>query len=184
MSTEYPGLPSLARNYWRDYIYSVVGLTSIVAFTGAFGGIIVLLIIPEAKWFFVLTAVSFIFHMAGLYVRDIWMENYEPSQIALSSASHILAVVILLGVVASTILLIGTAGGYTLHTLLDTPAIIAGAVAAYYPVLDIGFMRRGRPTPGAITFVMVMTVIDAVLNIHESVIDTLPLIGSRRKPQS
>lgn len=53
--------------------------------------------------------------------------------------------------------------------------IIAGALGAYNPVLDIVFMRRGRPTLGAIAFVIVMTVIDAVLNIHEPVIDTLPL---------
>lgn len=183
MNTEHPGLPTIARNYWRQYVYSVFGMTSLVVFTGAFGAVIILMFLPEAKWYFLLGAVSFVFHMAGLFIRDVRRDAWEPSQTTLSSASQILAIVILLGVVESTLLLIGTIGGYVINTVFELPVVIAALVAAYYPVLDIVLMRNDRYTPGALVFLIAILVIDAVINIHESVLSAIPLIGKPRRPQ-
>lgn len=184
MSTQYPGLPTVARNYWRMYFYAIFGMGSLVIFTGAIAAVIILVVLPSAKWYVAIAALSLIIHMAALFVRDIWIGAYEPSQTTFSSAVQIIAIVTMVGVVNASMLLIGTLGGYALETLLGLPAICALAIAAYYPILDIVLIRRGLYTPGAIIWLLVTTAISMVLDIHESVLEAVPLIGKRKRPQS
>lgn len=184
MSVEYSGLPSIARRYWNDYSYAVLAMATLILFTGAIGAVVILTFIPAAKWFFLIGSVSFVLHSAALFLRDVWTGEYEPSQTTFSSVTELLALVVILGTVFSTILLIGSAGSYLLAEVFAWPKIVGVALAAYYPVIEIILMRHYKYTPGSIVFVGAVLAVSAVVNIHQSIIDILPIIGNSHRPHS
>jgi hypothetical protein len=184
MSTEYPGLPSVARGFWYIYLLALAGGLTLLTFTAAIAAVVVLIFTPEAGWFLLIASVGYLLHSAVLLVNDIRTGEYEPSQASYSSAKEIMAVILLVGVYQSTVLLIGTGGAFLIESTLAWPAVVAVAVAAYYPVADLLLMRQGVKTPGAIAFLAVLIAVDAILNIHQSTVNVLPVIGKRRRPQS
>lgn len=184
MSTHYPGLPSVARHFWSQYLSAVIAMTTMLVFTGAAGAVALLYLAPSGIYFFLLGVVSLILHSAALFVKDVWKGEYEPNQTTFASATALLSVIVILGVFLSTILLIGTAGSLLISGLLDMPTIVAAGVAAYYPVADLSLMRREITTPGALVFLGVVVVINAVFDIHRSVVESLPVIRRARRPRT
>lgn len=184
MSTQYPGYPALARSYWRVFLKATVGLSMVLAFTGALAGLIVLVFLPETLWFFILAAASFVLHGAALFIRDVHRNEYEPDQTSFSSPVILLAMIVLIGVLVSTLLLIASAGAYAVYVLLGWPAIVAAGVAAYYPVVDLVLMRNGRWTPAHIVFICTLVILSTLLNVHSSLMRGLPVLGRQKRPQS
>jgi len=184
MSAEYPGLPTVARKYWRDYLISAGAWALVTAFTGAAGALIVLVLLPEALWLYVVAAVSLGLHYAALFVTDVWRGEHEPNQTTFSSPVMLLALVIVVGVMMSAVLLFATWLGYVAETFLGAPAILAFGLAAYYPVADVLVMRRGFYTLGAVAILATVVVIDTVINLRQATLETLPVVGKRRRPQS
>lgn len=183
-SVTYPGLPTVARQYWQAYANTVVAIGLVLLFTGAAGALAILTFLPAAKWYFAIAAAGLIVHAAALFIRDVARGEYDPSQTTFSTASQLLVVVVLVGVFQSTILFFGAVSGYLLATTLGWPVIVAAGAAAYYPVLDLVLMRREWYTPGALAFVAVTLAAATLFNIHQSVLDAIPLVGKRRRPQS
>lgn len=184
MSAEYPGLPRVARGYWHDYLVAFIGLGVFFLFTGAVGALVVLAFFSEAVWLYLLGALSFILHLAGFTVKDVWKGDYEPTQTTFSSTIQLLVLVIISGTYQTTVLLIGTALGYAAFTILGLPVILAAAFAAYYPVIDVVLTRRISYTPGYLAMLLTVVTIDTVLNLHRSLIESIPVVGKRKRPQS
>lgn len=184
MSTGYSGLPAVARRYWRDFTYAFIGSITLVLFTGAFAAVVVLTLLPAAKWYFLIAVVSFVVHFAALFVKDVWTGEYDPSQSTMYTAAAFLALVMILGTTFSTMLLIGTIIGYFLSIVFGDLVIIGVATAAYYPVLEVLLIRQGVKTPGGLVFQGTALAIMTVINIHKSIAEALPVIGRQRRPQT
>lgn len=184
MSTEYPGIPTVTKRYWQTYMTAAIGLGISYTFLGSLAGIITLTLLPGASWLFVFALGTFILHTAALFVKDVREGDFDPSQSTFSSKAEYLAMTILWGSVETTLLLVGTVAGYALITLGGAPFALGVLVAAYYPVVDIVLMRRGWYTVGAVVAIIVVAAIDMVVDIHRSWITSLPVIGTRRRPQS
>lgn len=184
MSVTYPGLPVVARRFWRAYLLWSVSMLAVTAITGAIGGVLVLWFLPNATGYLVLAGVFFGLHMGALAIRDIRAEEYDASQATFSSAKELIAIVIVLGAWVSTLLLIGTIVAYILEARFGAPIIVTVLVAAYYPVLELLLTRRGWRTPGVIAINGTIIGINTIVDIHQSVVDTMPVIWKRRRPQS
>lgn len=184
MSAEYPGFPAVAKQYWRDYALATLGFAISLVFTGAVGALAIVTLLPAATGFFVLAAVSLVLHWGALFIRDVYSGEYEPNQTTFSSTTALFATIVIIGVFETVLLLIASVGGYAVSELLGGPALVAGAVAAYYPVSDIVLATRGWKTPGKIAAIATFLVVNTVLNIHRSVVDVIPIFGTRRRPQS
>jgi hypothetical protein len=184
MSTEYPGLPRLARSYCRAYLASIGAWALFIAFTGAVGALLVLALVPEALWLYIIAAVSLVLHYAALFIKDVWQGEYEPGQTTFSSPVMILALVIVVGVMEATVLLLATGIGYIAGTYFGASTIVAFGIAAYYPVLDTVILRRGHYTPGGMAMMVSILVIDTVINLRQAAFDVLPVVGKRRRFQS
>lgn len=184
MREEYPGLPNIARHFWRHYLISVAGFGTLLLFMGAISAIIVRTFLPEAIWYLVIAGLSYVLHTAALFISDLWNGDYDPSQTTFSSAPQVLGVIVVMGVVYSTILLIGTVGAFVLSTVFETGWIAAAGFAAYYPVLDTVLMRRKRLSPGAVAFLSVLFILGTVLDIHSTIVESFPVIGKRERPQT
>lgn len=184
MSTEYAGLPAVARRFWYVYSLAVISGITMLIFTGAIAAVIVLLVAPDAVTFFLIASVSYILHNAALFVTDLRTGDFEPSQSSLSmTPKELLALIIVMGTYQSTTLLVATSGALAFQSVLGIPAAFAAVAAAYYPVADLVLMRRGWPTPGEITVRIVIALVDAILNIRELAVGSLPVIGKRRRAQ-
>lgn len=155
-----------------------------MAFTGAIGALIVLAVVPEAIWLYVIAAASYILHSAALIVKNVREGDYDPGQMTFSSPVHLLAVVFVVGVFESTILLVATGLAYGLHVVLAAPMLLVLAVAVYYPVADLAALRRGIYTPGILAMIATVLVIDTVITLRQAVLESPPVVGKRRRPQS
>ena len=184
MSTQYPGLPTVATQYWRQYTKATAGIGAMVLFTGALGALSVFTLVPDAKWFLVFAIVGIIVHTAALSLRDLRRGEYDPSQTTFSTSAEVVAGFILLGVYESTLLIIGTGLAYWLSATIGVPFIFAAAVAAYYPIADVLLIRREQKTPGYLAMLVVALLMGTMVNIHISISEALPVIGKRRRPQS
>lgn len=184
MSTQYPGLPAVALRYWKRYMIATLGMAVTVLFAGAAGAVVVFALVPDAKWYLAFAVGALILHSAALYLRDLRHGEYDPSQTTFSSPIEILALFVLLGVLESTLLLIGTGLGYGLDNAFGAPFILAAIIGAYYPVVDVLLMRRGWKTPGVAVMIAVALLMSTVIDIHISISKALPIIGTRRRPQS
>lgn len=184
MSTDYPGIPTVARRYWRDYTIAVSAAVLLLFFTGAVAAFAVNVLLPGSEWFLFISATGLVFHFAALFLKDVWRGEYEPEQTTYSSAGEMLALIIVVGTFLSTLLLIGTYGAHLIAYSLGMHPAIAAFVAAYYPVADILLMRRKHHTPGAIALIGSVLVINTAINIHHSVIEVLPVVGKRHRPHS
>lgn len=183
MSTRHPGFPAVAKRYWQAFLLVSLGCGALLVFTGAIAALVVLLFLPEAIWFFLLAAASLVLHTAALFVRDVRNDEYEPGQTAFSSPIVLLAFVVLVGVLLSTLLLVATAGAYVAVEIFDGPVLVAAGIAAYYPVVDVVLGRRGWWTPGTIAFAGTLVLVSALFDVHRSVIEALPVFGGGRHPQ-
>lgn len=181
MSTRYPGFPAVAKRYWQSFLLASLGIGMFLTFTGAIAAVVVLVFLPDAAWFFSLAVVSLVLHSAAFFVRDVQRGEYEPEQTTFSSPILLLAVVVLVGVLVSTLLLVATGGAYIVHEIIGGPLLVAAGIAAYYPVVDVALTRRGWWTPAAVAYVGTAVLVSALLNIHRSVIDALPVFGMRRQ---
>jgi len=184
MSTEYPGLDAVARHYWQSYLKSVAGMGSVLLITGSLAAVVVLVALPEAVWYLVAAGVTYVLHSAGFLVRDIWTGDFEPSQSTFSSSKEFIALIVILGALTSTILLIGSVGGYVLTSVVGLPAVVGAGFAMYYAVVDLVLTRRGWWTPGVVVMLGVAYAIAAVVDTHRSLVGTLPVVGKRRQSQS
>ena len=183
MSTEYAGIPTVARRFWYVYSLAVISGVASFIFTGSFAAVLVLLFAPDAASLFLVASVSYILHSAALFVSDIRTGDYEPSQSSYSTPKELLAIIVVMGTYQSTVLLIGVGGGMLAQSMLGTSTAIATVIAAYYPVADMVLMRRGWMTPGSIAALVVVMIVDTLINIHKSVVDTIPVIGRNRRLQ-
>lgn len=184
MRRQFPGFPAAAKRYWYLFSVASLGIGALVTFTGAIAGLIVLAFLPEAIWFFALAAVSLVFHSAAFATRIIGDGAYDPDQTTFSSPVTLLATVVLLGAVTSTLLLIATSGAYVAREVLGWSPLAGAVIAAYYPVLDVALERRGWWTPASIVYVCILIFLSTVLNVHRSVIESFPVFYSQRRPQS
>lgn len=184
MSNEYAGLPAVAREYWRDYFVAFTGTFTLLLFTGSVTAVLVISFQPEAIWYFIIASTSFVLHFSALFLRDVWVGDYEPSQTTYSSARDLLAAISVIGTWFTVILLIATYGGYLSANLFDIPFLLTAGFSAYYAVVDTLLIRRGLYTPGAVTLLVTIILMNTAVNIHRSVIDALPVIGKRQGPHS
>lgn len=67
--------------------------------------------------------------------------------------------------VVSTALVVAFAGAFA-----------AFVVAAYYPVVDLVFTRRGLPSPGAVLFTVTVYAAAGLFDVSESIPDRVPVI--------
>jgi len=140
-------------------------------------------LLPGAEWYYALATVSFVVHIAATGTNDILKGDFEPSQTTYSSAKDVLAVVVVVGILVTTVLLIPTIASYVM-LVLDLPTLAAAVVAAYYPVGDLYLQRRGFWTPTSVAMFVTVAVMVEVVNIHQSVLEAVPVVGRHRRPQS
>lgn len=181
MSTQYAGLPAVARRFWRAFSIAFVGMSALLIFTGALAAVVVLVALPEAIWYLLIGGVVYVLHTAGMFINDVRSGEYEPSQASHSTATELLTMIIIVGAYQSTILLIGTGVGYMAETLPGVPVIFAAVIAAYYPVIDTVLLRRGWRSPGALVAGSVLRIASAILDIRDTVMVAIPVIGPRRR---
>lgn len=180
MSHQYPGLPTAAKSYTLGYIRVLLGMGVFLAFTGAFGALLVSFLSPEMIIFYIIAFISVGLHLAAVYIRDVWMEEYEPGQAEFASVSQFLAVFTLLGSSYSGTLLLGTIVGASAVSL-GLPFVVAATAAAYYPVLDILLFRNGYWTPGGILTYISAWFIMITMNVPTTIVDSFPVIWKRQK---
>jgi hypothetical protein len=183
MSESYPGLPAVAKAYWKSYGYAAVGGGIATAFAGSFGALVAHLYVPAAVPFYGIAFVSLVIHVTAMYVHDLWRGEYEPEQMTWTTRGLIFALVIVVGTLFSGLLLGGAVLGAVADSVLSLPTVVAAALAAYYPVADVALMRRGLVTPGAALLLGVTLVAQVIFDIHGSVTDKMPVFGQRHRPQ-
>ncbi len=183
MSPQYVGLPTAARNYAASYFRALIPLGVVLAITGALGALIINFVYPEVFLFYGVAFASVSLHVSALYVRDVWGGDYEPSQTEFASGSQFLAVLIVLGISDSGLLVLGTlvAAG---AVWMGAPLGAAVAIAAYYPVIDLVLLRNGYWTPGAIITAAGAWAIVATMNVPNTLVGSLPVIGKGKRPQA
>jgi len=183
MSNEYQGLAKVALQYWQAYIKGFLGLGTALIILGSAAATIVLLFLPEAKWYLALAWLSYIMHSTALFVKDVWRDEFEIGQTTYSSHAHLIAIIIVMGAMESMLLLMATAGAYAIQAYTAYPLLAAG-FAMYFAVADLLAQRRGIRSPGWAVGYSVAWLIVAVVDIHRAVLSEVPIIGSRRRPQS
>lgn len=181
MSNQYPGFPTVATHFWRDYLSSSVGMGLYVLMTGALGALVTMLVAPDFLLYYILGGVSLALHMTGMFISDVWKGRYDPSQTSFSSGIAQLLMFITLGVYTSSVLLIGTAG-LSFGQSLGLPALAGVLFVAYYPVADITAMRRGLYSPGGLMIIALTLVFSMLFNIRTDYLESLPIVGHRRRP--
>lgn len=183
MSTEYPGIPRAAKDYFSSYLRVLIPFAIFVAVIGSLGAFIIALFYPDLIFFYATALVSICLHMSALYVRDVWSEEYDPGQAQFASGGQLLGIIAVIGVVGSFLLLLGT-GIAAAAAGLGVPILIATGLAAYYPVIDVILMRNNIRTPTWLIGYITVWFIIGSANMPGSLFDSLPVIGKRRPPSA
>lgn len=184
MTQRYPGIPSLAKEFWADYTAALIGAGLLVLIAGSAGGLFISQLFPNALPFYTIAAVSLVIHFAAMFLKDVWAGEYEPSQSTWANPALIFAVIVILGVQISGILLISTGAALAIVYFTNLNPIIAVIVAAFYPVVDFALIRSEIMTPGLLLAVGALLIVEAVFNIRDTVAELIPVLGRRYRPQS
>jgi len=183
MSDKYPGLPEVTRLYWKHLSRAAVAAAIPFIFTGSFAALILSTFEPRGLPYFWLAIAALIVHVAAFMLRDVWSGEYDPNQTEFTSWTQLVVLYIVLAIHLSTVLLIGSLGGLGISGIVQNTQIAGWAFAAYYPVMDLIWMRRGHWTPGGVALIGSAVVAGMVFNLHQSLVDSLPIIGNNRRPQ-
>lgn len=150
----------------------------VVAFTGSFAAVVVLLVVPEFLLHCTVAAVSTVVHVSAMKVADVFDHDADrPPTDEQSDGSVPLALVAIIGAVVSALLLVATGLGIAVDSLSGVPAAVAFAVAAYYPVVDVSLARRGLPSPGKVVYVASVKLAVALFGVRSSIPDGTALLG-------
>jgi hypothetical protein len=183
MSSEHSGIPTAARFYASSYIRVTLSFAIFTAFSASFGALIIAFTIPEALSFYAIGAGSFVLHSAALHVQDAWTAEHEPGQTEFTSRSQMLARLGVVGIVQYSLLFIGT-GLAVAATSLGGSFILAAALVAYYPVIDLLLARAGHWTPGNVVVYLTTAFLVAIMSLPKRSFNNLPVVGGRQPPQA
>jgi len=183
MGSKHSGIPTAARFYASSYIRATLSFAIVTAVSASLGALIIAFAIPEALSFYGIGVGSLILHSAAFYVKEVWTEEYEPSQTEFMSGSQILAYLGVIGIVESSLLLIGT-GLAIAATSVGSSFIVAAALVAYYPVMDMSLMSTKYRTPGGVVGHLAVAFLIAVMSLPKKPFNNLPIVGRWRPPQA
>ncbi|MFC3957812.1 hypothetical protein [Halovivax cerinus] len=179
-TTEYPGLPRTAVAYWEAYAGVLVSVSVLFGLTGSALVLALLELYPAAVPMMGIAVVSLVFHLAVLYVKDVWAGEYNPDQTHVASSRSLFALLLIAVAFAAVFIALGTLAGTTAAAVVDLP-YAAAFVATYYPVLDLLGLRRGLWTPGSLVLASVVFVLTSVLDVQQPMVESLPVIGTRQR---
>ena len=183
MSTEFPGIPELARRFWVDYTRAVVGVLIVFLFTGSFGALVVFLIQPSATPYLFLASVSMILHLSTFILKDIWSGEIDTEQTEFSSLIYLIASIVVIGVLFSTLLTVASIGASVFAVYApESVTLLAWGFAAYYPVAEMVLISKGHWTIARLLAFASLVMFGFILDIHRSQFDELPFIGGRHGP--
>jgi hypothetical protein len=184
MSSEYPGFPTVVKLYWRHLTQAFAGVALAFVFMGSFTALLLSTTFSKALPFFWAAAASLIIHSTALGVKDVWTGQYDPNQTEFASWMQLVALYVISGIFISSLLLIASVGAALMPTALGAPPSLAWVFATYYPVADMVAMRNKIWTPGYTILLGTALLIGIVFDIHQSLLDSLPILGDRHRPQS
>lgn len=179
---DYPGLVRTATAYWEAYATVLVSAAVLFGLTGTAIALALNVRYPAAVPLVGVAVASLVFHVAVLYVRDVWSGAYDPDRTQAASSRSVFAMVLIAIAFAAVYIGLGALAGLAVAAAaVDVPhaAVIA---ATYYPVCDLLGLRRGLWTPGSIVLAGVVVVLSSALDVRTAVLDSLPVIGQRRRP--
>lgn len=177
---EYPGLVRTATDYWKAYATIVLSAAILFGLTGAAIAVALRGRYPAAAPLVGITVASLTVHLAVLYVRDVWAGEYDPDRTRVASSRSRVAIVLISVAFAAVFIGLGTLAGLA---VAGVGVPYAAAIAAtYYPVLDLLGLRRGLWTPGSIVLSGIVAALASLLDVRRAVVDSLPVIGNRRRP--
>lgn len=182
MPTSYRGLGRTAQAYWKAYATVFVSATVLFVLTGSAIALGLNWVYPQATPLVGITVVSLSFHMAVLYVRDVWAGEYNPDQTQVASSRSLFALLLIAVAFAAVFVALGTVAGLAVAYAIGDVPYAAAVAATYYPVFDLVGLRRGHWTPGSIVLAGVVTVLASALDVRRTVFESMPVIGNRRRP--